>query len=173
VTSAFEPTDFATISWVDPGVALPRLAELSGIDYLTAILDGELPPPPISQLMGFTAVSFSHGEAVFECEPTTAHFNPLGVVHGGLACTLLDTVLGCAAHTTLPAGVGYTSIDLNVAYVRAILPGNGRLRATGRVRKGGRRVVFTEGELVDADGTLLATGTSSLLVIDRRGSAED
>jgi len=173
VTSDLEPTDSTTISWVDPSVALPRLAELSGLDYLTAILDGELPPPPISQLMGFVAVAFSHGEAVFECSPTTAHYNPLGVVHGGLACTLLDTVLGCAAHTTLPAGVGYTSVDLNVVYLRPILPGNGPLRATGRVRKGGRRVIFSEGELVGADGAVLATGTSSLLVIDRRGGPGD
>ena len=173
VTPAPEPTDSTTISWVDPSVALPRLAELSGLDYLTAILDGELPPPPISQLMGFTAVSFSRGEAVFECSPTTAHFNPLGVVHGGLACTLLDTVLGCAGHTTLPAGVGYTSVDLSVVYLRPILPGNAPLRATGRVRKGGRRVIFSEGEVVGADGAVLATGTSSLLVIDRRDGSGD
>nr|BFF11087.1 hypothetical protein GCM10025699_23900 [Microbacterium flavescens] len=89
----------------------------------------------------------------------------LGMVHGGVACTLLDTVVGCAAHTTLPAGVGYTSIDLNVSYLRPILATTGLLRARGRVVKGGSRVIFAEGVVEDAAGTALATATSSLLVL--------
>ena len=95
--------------------------------------------------MNFWIVSADPGEAVFECEPGEYHDNPLGMVHGGLACTLLDTVVGCAAHTTLPKGVGYTSIDLNVSYLRPITSASGVIRATGRVVKGGQRVIFASG----------------------------
>ena len=102
---------------------------------------------------------------MFECTPGEHHYNPLGMVHGGLACTLLDSVVGCAGQTTLPAGVGYTSIDLNVSYLRPILATTGLLRAHGRVVKGGQRVIFAEGSLTDAAGTVLATATSSLLVL--------
>ena len=85
------------------------------------MIAGDYPPPPIARLMNFWLVSAEPGEAVFECEPGEYHYNPLGMIHGGLACTLLDSVVGCAGHTTLPAGVGYTSIDLNVSYLRPIL----------------------------------------------------
>ena len=115
--------------------------------------------------MNFWIVSAEPGEAVFECEPGEYHDNPLGMVHGGLACTLLDTVVGCAAHTTLPKGVGYTSIDLNVSYLRPITSTSGVIRATGRVVKGGQRVIFAEGVIEDAAGRTLATATSSLLVL--------
>jgi uncharacterized protein (TIGR00369 family) len=115
--------------------------------------------------MGFSLVEVRQGFAVFECEPAEFHYNPIGAVHGGLACTLLDSALGCAGHTTLPAGVGYTSVDLNVRYLRPITHESGVLRATGRVVKPGRRVIFTEGELTDAAGRVVAAATSSLLVL--------
>ena len=114
---------------------------------------------------GFTLVEVREGFAVFECEPAEFHYNPIGAVHGGLACTLLDSALGCAGHTTLAAGVGYTSVDLNVRYLRPITHASGLLRATGRVVKPGRRVIFTEGELTDAAGRVVASATSSLLVL--------
>ncbi len=147
---------------------MPPLAASRGMDglsYIRAMIAGEFPPPPIARLLNFWLVSAEPGEAVFECEPGEHHYNPLGMVHGGLACTLLDSVVGCAGHTTLPAGVGYTSIDLNVSYLRPILATTSLLRARGRVVKGGRRVIFTEGVLEDASGTPLATATSSLLVL--------
>jgi uncharacterized protein (TIGR00369 family) len=154
----------ATFSWVDPGVALEQLPRLSGLEYLSGILAGELPGPPIASVMQFDLKSVEVGTVVFECRPTEAHFNPLGTIHGGLACTLLDTVLGCAAHSTLPAGTGYTSIDIAVSYLRPIQPSNGPLVATGRVVKGGGRVIFAEASIVGNDGKTLATATSSLLV---------
>ncbi len=147
---------------------MPPLAASRGMDglsYIRAMIAGEFPPPPIARLLNFWLVSAEPGEAFFECEPGEHHYNPLGMVHGGLACTLLDSVVGCAGHTTLPAGVGYTSIDLNVSYLRPILATTSLLRARGRVVKGGRRVIFTEGVLEDASGTPLATATSSLLVL--------
>jgi uncharacterized protein (TIGR00369 family) len=154
-----------TFTWEDPVPPLAASRALDGLSYLRALIAEELPPPPISRLMNFWMVSADPGEVVFECEPGEYHYNPLGMIHGGLACTVLDTVVGCAAHTTLPAGVGYTSIDLNVSYLRPILATTGVLRARGRVVKGGSRVIFADGVLEDAAGTPLATATSSLLVL--------
>jgi uncharacterized protein (TIGR00369 family) len=154
-----------TVNWEDPRPPLAASRDLDGLAYLRALAAGEYPPPPISRLMNFWLVSADPGEAVFECDPGEYHDNPLGMVHGGLACTLLDSVVGCAAHTTLPKGVGYTSIDLNVSYLRPIMSTTGRLRARGRVVKAGQRVIFAEGVLEDAAGRQLATATSSLLVI--------
>ncbi|KQO99721.1 aromatic compound degradation protein PaaI [Leifsonia sp. Leaf264] len=168
VTDIELQTSSATYTWVDPAVGLAQLPQLSGLEYLTGILEGRIPEPPIAVLMNMDIVSAVEGEVVFESNPTQAHYNPLGTIHGGLACTVLDTVLGCAAHSTLPAGTGYTSIDINVSYVRPIQPSAAPLRATGRVRKGGNRVIFAEAELTDKDGNLLATATSSLLVFAHR-----
>lgn len=160
------PDRTRTITWDDPRPPLAASLELDGLTYLRALIAGEFPPPPIAQLMNFWMTAADPGEVVFECEPGEYHYNPLGMVHGGLACTLLDTVLGCAAHTTLPASVGYTSIDLQVSYLRPITA-TGTLRAIGRVVKPGQRVVFAEGEMQDAAGRTLATATSSLLVLQR------
>lgn len=155
-----------TFDWSDPAEALTQARSAgTGLEALQAMIDGEIPPPPISRLMGFTLVEVREGYAAFECEPAEFHYNPIGAVHGGLACTLLDSALGCAGHTILPAGVGYTSVDLNVRYLRPITHASGLLRATGRVVKPGRRVIFTEGELTDADGRVVASATSSLLVL--------
>ena len=101
----------------------------------------------------------------FLITPDESSYNPIGLVHGGLVCTLLDSVVGCAVHTTLPAGVGYTSIDLQVSYLRPVHAHSGRLVAHGWVTKPGRRVAFAQGDVRDADGRLLATATSSLLII--------
>jgi uncharacterized protein (TIGR00369 family) len=161
----------ATFEWTDPRVALPELPKLSGLEYLTRLKDGVIPPPPIAALMRFELVAVSEGEVEFSCLPDEAHFNILGTVHGGLACTLLDTVLGCAVHSSLPVGTGYTSIDIAVSYVRAIQPGPRPLSAKGRVTKAGSRVSFAEGRITDADGRLLASATGSLLVFPIAGDA--
>jgi uncharacterized protein (TIGR00369 family) len=106
------------------------------------------------------------GRVVFVCEPDESAYNPIGVVHGGLVCTLADTVAACAVHTTLDAGIAYTSIDLNVSYLRPVTVDSGLLRATGLVTKPGRRVAFSSAEIVDQAGRLVATATSSCLVMD-------
>lgn len=154
-----------TVTWTDPAEALPSLASLSGLDYLRRVRDGRLPPPPIAQVFGMRFGETEDGRFSATCDPREAFFNPLGTVHGGLACTMLDTALGCVAHSTLPAGSGYTSIDISVSYLRPILPSAGRLTATGTVVKRGRRVVFAEARLTDAAGVLYASATSSLLVV--------
>lgn len=154
-----------TFSWDDPSRVLQDASGLSGLELLSALRDGKLPPPPMAVLMGLQPTEVEPGRVVFSCTPLEAHYNPLGSVHGGLACTVLDTVTACAAHTTLEAGVGYTSIEIKVSYLRAIHAGSGTLRATGTVTKPGSRVIFADGVLEDAEGRTLATASSSLLVM--------
>ena len=140
-----------TVTWHDPMATALAGATLSGLDYLQKIVSGELPPAPIATLMGFTAAAVSPGEVTFYCTPDTSVYNPIGMVHGGLVCTLLDSVVGCAVHTTLPVGMGYTSLELKVSYLRAVRAGD-QLTATGRVTKPGRRAAFAEGEVRDDPG---------------------
>jgi uncharacterized protein (TIGR00369 family) len=154
-----------TVRWNDPGPALGIARGMGGLEYLEGMRDGVYPPPPIAQLLGMGMESVTRGEVVFTVEPHESQYNPLGVVHGGVACTVLDTVVGCAVHTTLEPGWFYTSIDLNVSYLRPFTLASGPLRVTGRVVKPGRRVAFAEAVAVDARGQQIATATSSLLVI--------
>src|SRR5687768_13504238 len=156
---------------MDPAIALEQLPRLSGLDYFSGLRDGSIAPPPIASLMNFDLIDAKYGHVEFECRPGEAHHNPLGMVHGGLACTLLDTALGCAAHTTLAAGLGYTSIDLAVKYLRPVTVQKGALRAEGSVIKAGARLIFTEGRLCTADGALLATATTTLLVFPHQPEA--
>jgi len=151
------------ISWYAPAAlgAEPR----SGKEFLEAIRDGLVAPPPMASVFGLTVVEVDVGRVVFSCEPDESSYNPLGVVHGGLVCTLLDTATGCAVHSTLAAGVSYASIDLSVSYLRAVTVDSGELRATGIATKVGRRVGFAEARVTDAKGREVATATSSLLII--------
>ena len=153
-----------TVSWHDPLITAAGALERSGLETLEAVRDGILPPPPIAMLMQFDIRALEEGRVEFTCQVDEAVYNPIGVVHGGLVCTLLDTVAGCAVHTTLPKGVAYTSIELKVSYLRAVHASSGPLTAIGRVLKPGRRVAFAEGEVLDAQGRSVATASSSLLV---------
>ena len=172
--SAEPPTDPAdpwgqersrAITWHDPAVGALAGRGLAGRDYLTAMIEGRLPPPPIAQTLGFTLARIADGEAWFTCEPDESHYNPIGMVHGGLVCTLLDSALGCAVHTQLPAGVGYTSIEIKVSYLRAVTPASGRLTAHAQVTKPGRRVAFVDGDVRDASGGIVATASGSCLIM--------
>jgi uncharacterized protein (TIGR00369 family) len=138
---------------------------MSGLEFLTAMFAGELPPPPICELFNMRGVSVTDGEVVFSADPDASMYNPIGMIHGGLVCTLLDSVVGCAVHSILPRGTGYTSIEIKVAYLRPVTIDSGPLRATGRVTKRGRRVCFADGEVLDAAGRAVATASSSLLVL--------
>jgi uncharacterized protein (TIGR00369 family) len=146
------------------------LAEAStrsdGLAFLEAIRDGELPPPPIAELLGFRIHDLRPGAVTFALDPAEKHYNPLGMVHGGVAATLLDTVMACAVQSQLPAGVGYTTLDLNVRYVRPVTVETGTVLATGKVLHLGRRTATAEAELTAAhSGALLAHSTSTLLVL--------
>jgi len=153
-----------TISWHDPLITARSLSQLSGLAALAAIRDGEVAPPPIASHFDFRIEDLRPGEIRFSCVPDESAYNPIGMVHGGLVCTLLDTVIGCAVHSTLPARTGYTSIELKVNYLRPVHLG-AQLIARGWVVKPGRRVAFAEGEVLGADGKQVATGSGSLLII--------
>ena len=153
------------ITWHDPTVGAAAGRGLAGRDYLTAMIEGRLPPPPIAQTLGFTLSRIADGEVWFTCEPHESHYNPIGLVHGGLVCTLLDSALGCAVHTQLLAGVGYTSIEIKVSYLRAVTPASGMLTAHAQVTKPGRRVAFADGDVRDASGAIIATASGSCLIM--------
>jgi len=163
------PPSTKTVSWFDPAAAARAGAALSGRDHLQAMLDGHIAPPPISGLLNFTLVAIGDGDVRFRCTPDESMYNPIGLVHGGLVCTLLDSVAGCAVQTTLAAGIGYTSLEIKVNYLRPVRAGEGELEAVGRVTRHGRRVSFAEGEVRDARDRLVATASSTCLVFDLSG----
>jgi uncharacterized protein (TIGR00369 family) len=163
---AWGPERTRTITWHDPASAAQQGLAMAGMDYLRAIIDGVLPPPPIAGLVGMELVSAEPGTAVFTCTPDESAYNPIGAVHGGLVCTLLDSVAGCALHSTLAQGRGYTSVEIKVNYLKPVRSTSGLLTATGTVVKAGSRVAFTEGLVIDAWGATVATATSTLLVFD-------
>jgi uncharacterized protein (TIGR00369 family) len=139
--------------------------QMSGLDAMRALIAGDIPPPPIADTLDFTLVDVDKGFAAFEGEPSARLLNPLGIVHGGWALTLIDSACGCAAHTTLSHGTIYTTVETKVNFVRAITPQTGRVRAEGRVIAQGRTIITTDAKLTDAQGKLLAHGTSTLLVM--------
>ena len=151
------------------GVAGPeQWAKLSGRELLQAIVDGKLPQAPISEALGFWIVEVGEGFAAFEGQTGPNLRNPAGGVHGGWALTLIDSVTGCAGHSLLPAGVGYTTIETKGNFVRPITKDTGRVRAEGRVISPGRQVITAEARLTGPDGKVLAHGTSTLLVLGGR-----
>jgi uncharacterized protein (TIGR00369 family) len=153
------------ITWRDPIATQATTASMSGLAYWRAVADGELPPPPIGELLQMRLVAVQNGSITFSCMPDTSMYNPMGMVHGGAVCTLLDTVTGSAMHTTLPEGVGYTSVEIKVNYLKAVTATSGPLTAVGTVVKAGSRIGFTEGRVTDASGNLVATATSTLLIV--------
>jgi uncharacterized protein (TIGR00369 family) len=161
-----ETTSSRTITWQDPVPTAAAGAQMAGLDYVRAIQAGQLPPPPIAVVMNYSIVELDEGTAIFEGEPGEEHYNPIGVVHGGYASTILDSALGCAVHTTLPAGVGYTSQTLEVKYLRPITRDTGVVRCEAHVVHRGRKSATSEARLTDAHtGKLLATGTSTCLIL--------
>jgi len=164
--SDWGPQRSKTITWHDPGPSTAKGLSMAGLDYLQAMADGRLPQPPISGLMDFAITEAENGRVVFTCRPDESAYNPIGAIHGGLICTLLDSVTGCAVHSTLPAGKGYTTIEIKVNYLKAVRLTSGLLTATGTLVKAGSRVGFSEGVVTDASGAVVATATSTLLVFD-------
>ncbi len=155
-----------TVTWHEPGPTTATGLSMAGVDYLQAIVAGELPPPPIAGLMEFEMIEAEAGLVVFTCRPDESAYNPIGAVHGGLVCTLLDSVAGCALHSVLPQGKGYTSVEIKVSYLKAVRLDSGLLTATGTVVKSGARVGFTEGIVTDESGATVATASSTLLIFD-------
>jgi uncharacterized protein (TIGR00369 family) len=149
------------------GVARPeQVAGMSGMETMQAMLRGELPYPPMAKTLDFNLMEVEPGKAVFQGTPGPAHLNPMGTIHGGWYATLLDSALGCAVHTMMPAGRGYTTAELSVNLVRAINGKVPRVRAEGKVIHCGRQLATAEARLFGPDGTLFAHGTTTCLVFD-------
>jgi uncharacterized protein (TIGR00369 family) len=154
-----------SVSWQDPKTLAEAARSMSGIEFLRAIRDGRLPPPPIAELLGFSLVEVEPGQVVFEVIPGEKHYNPIGVVHGGLAMTLLDSAMSCSVQTQIPPGSTYTTLETKTNLTRSITSQTGKLRAVGKVIHVGSRVGTAEGRLVDASGKLYAHGTATCIVL--------
>jgi len=156
-----------------PGLASPEtVAGLSGLEVMQAMLAGRLPYPHIAETLDFSLVEVEVGRAVFQGTPQLKHYNPLGSVHGGWYATLLDSALGCAVHTTMPAGRAYTTAELSLNIVRAATARSGPLRAIGTVIHSGRQLATAEARIVGPDGKLYAHGTTTCLVFEVPQRAE-
>ncbi len=153
------------VTWEDPTAGAGAATEMSGLEYLRAIARGELPAAPMADLLGFALHEIEEGRVVFECVPDEYHYNPIGAVHGGLACTLFDSAMGCAVHTMLPAGVGYTTVELKVNFLRPITAKTGRLLCEGVAIHVGGRIATAESRLHDEDGKLYGHATTTCMIL--------
>ncbi len=147
-------------------VSLSELASRGGLELLRGIMTGELPPAPISQTLDFFLAEVEPGRVVFQGNPQPAFYNPVGSVHGGWVATLLDSCVACAVHSLLPVGKGYTTVELKVNFVRAVVPDSGPLRAEGKIINLGGRIATAEGRLIDAAARLYAHATTTCLIFD-------
>jgi uncharacterized protein (TIGR00369 family) len=154
-----------TVTWQDPTRLAASARESSGVDFLRAIVSGELPKAPIQELLGFELDEAEDGRVVFSIEPGEQHYNPIGSVHGGVTATLLDSAMGAAVHSTLPQGTGYVTLELKFNLVRPITAETGRVLAEGKIIHRGKSVATVEASLRTAEGDkLLAHGTSTCLI---------
>lgn len=156
----------------EPGSATPDIvARYSGMEFLQAMARGELAYPPIADTLNFTLVHFEPGRVIFQGTPLFAHYNPIGSVHGGWFCTLLDSALGCVVQTSLPKGRGYTTLELKVNMIRALTENTGPVRAEGTLVHAGRQTGIAEARLYDSAGKLYATASTTCLIFDIPGAA--
>jgi uncharacterized protein (TIGR00369 family) len=162
-----------TITWQDPLITAAGAKGRSGLEFIQAVQSGELPPPPIAVLMNMGPTSVEVGRVTFTAIPGEEHYNPIGVVHAGFAMTVLDSALGCAVQTTLPAGTAYTTLETKVNMVRPIRSDTGPVLATAEVLHSGRTTATAEGRLVaEETGKLLAHATSTCAILALDGSGE-
>jgi len=145
-------------------VPLEQARTLDGLTLFKGLMEGRFPAPPIAKVLGFKLTEVELGRVVFTYTPVFEHYNPLGTVHGGIAATLLDSVMGCCIHTTLKAGLGYTTVEIKVNFVRAMTDKTGPVRVEGRTINVGSRIATSEGKLYDGAGKLLAHGTTTCLI---------
>jgi uncharacterized protein (TIGR00369 family) len=141
-------------------------AEMTGLELIQNMVAGTAPPAAIGKLMAMRAGAAGEGWVEFIGTPGREHYNPVGSVHGGYAATLLDSCMACAVHTTLPAGVSYTTVDLNITYLRAMTDRTGDVTARGEIIISGRRIATARGTLTDSAGKIIATGTTTCLVLE-------
>jgi uncharacterized protein (TIGR00369 family) len=150
--------------WQEPMIGAASVRTMSGIDFLRAIVSGDIPTPPMGMTLDFKLIEVEPGRAVFGCQPAEFHYNPIGVVHGGLAATLCDSALACAIQTLLPLGTAYATVELHINLVRPITRDTGYLRAEANAIHVGRQMGTSEVRLVDSEGKLYAHGTTTCLI---------
>ena len=161
-----------TVTWTDPLVGAALARDLSGLEFLRAIADGRIAGPPVAALLGMSVVSVEPGQVVFGLDVGEHLYNPIGSVHGGVFCTLLDSAMGCAVHSSLDRGQAYTTLELKVNIVKALTLSTPSVVATGQVVSAGRRVATASGQITGLDGTLYAHATTTCLVFEPRGAKE-
>ena len=142
------------------------MASMAGLDFVRAIFDGRLPAPPIMQPIEPFDFTAEPGAVVFHSIPAFRHYNPIGSVHGGYAATLLDSAMGLAVHSMLPAGIGYTTLEFKISFIRGMTKDTGPVRSEGRTLNVGRRAATAEARITDAKGRLLAHATTTCLVFE-------
>ncbi|HBA52874.1 PaaI family thioesterase [Syntrophorhabdus aromaticivorans] len=153
-----------TVTWADPALCMEEAGRMSGLDYMRALKDGEVTPPPICNLIDFKATRVEPGLTVFEITPAEYHYNPFGAVHGGIASLILDSAMACAVHSMLPKGVGYTSLEVKVNFIRPITVEAGPLICEGRAIHVGKRTATAEAKLTDKEGKVYAHGLTTCMI---------
>jgi uncharacterized protein (TIGR00369 family) len=160
------------VTWQDPLVGAALARDLSGLEYLLGIAEGRIPGAPIAALLGMSVRSVERGRVAFGLEVGEHLYNPIGSVHGGVFCTLLDSAMGCAVHSSLDRGQAYTTLELKVNLVKALTVSTPDVTATGQVVSAGRRVATASGQITGPDGTLYAHATTTCLIFEARGAKE-
>jgi uncharacterized protein (TIGR00369 family) len=169
--SVAAPVRHRDVTWQDPLVSAALARDLSGLDFLRGIAAGRIPPAPIAALLGMTVVDVQRGRVTFGLDVGEHLYNPIGSVHGGVFCTLLDSAMGCAVHASLDRGQAYTTLELKVNIVKALTLKTPSVVATGQVISAGRRVVTASGQITGPDGTLYAHATTTCLVLEPRAAS--
>jgi len=154
-----------TFTWEDPTEGAQKAQQMSGFDYLQAMNDGRIPLPPLLHTLDFKVDHMEPGEVIFSFQPQEFHYNPIGSVHGGVISAILDSAMGCSLHSLLPAGVGYTTLELKVNFLKAVNIQSGILKATGKVIYSGSRTALTEARLTDDKGVVYAHATSTCMIL--------
>jgi uncharacterized protein (TIGR00369 family) len=162
-----------TFNWADPSISASMIGDTSGLELLQALSRGDYPPPPVMRLLGMDGLEVEEGRVTVTMPVMEYQYNPLGTVHGGVLATLLDTATGCAVHSTLPAGQGYTSLDLTTRFIRPVTIRSETLRCEGTVISRGRRTAIAEARLTDSAGRLIAHATSTCMIFDLQGSQKE
>ena|SRR5271167_4323387 len=163
---AWGPPRSKTVSWYDPSIVAAEARRLQGREFAQSVIDGSLPHSPSACLLGFRIVEAGEGEVRFLFVPDESTYNPIGMVHGGVLCTVLDTAAGCAVHTLLPVGVGYSSIEIKVSFLKSVRADDRAIEVIGRALRVGRRVAFAEAAAHDGDGELVAHATASFAILE-------
>ncbi len=153
-----------TATWSDPAPGRKAALSLTGLEYMRGIANGELPAPPLARVLGFEIETVEEGKVTFAMEPAEYHYNPFGVVHGGIAATLFDSALGCAVQTLLPPATAAPTMELHINYIRPITISTGRIRCSGQVVHLGTRSATAGGRLVDMHGKLYAHATGTFVI---------